>query len=106
MGATAVLNVPGQALEPSRRDMILTRVHEAALQSVGTRDYYLAYFLTTAMQKMQDPSSVDQLAMIRHSLVRDQVLLGAEKGSWTPDARWGSVGGRVYSTALASMSLE
>ena len=106
MGATAVLNVPDQALEPSRRDMILTRVHEAALQSVGTRDYYLAYFLTTAMQKMQDPSSANQLAMIRHSLVRDQVLFGAEKGSWTPDARWGSVGGRVYSTALASMSLE
>ena len=31
---------------------------------------------------------------------------GDAAGSWDPDGPWGMVGGRVYSTALALLTLE
>lgn len=35
-----------------------------------------------------------------------QVAEGQNQGSWTPTTLWGGYGGRVYSTALATMCLE
>ena len=58
------------------------------------------------MKKMQDEASASQLAVLRGTLVDRQVALGSQKGSWLPDDRWGGVGGRVYATAMASLSLE
>ena len=31
---------------------------------------------------------------------------GPLRGSWDPDTRWGAYGGRVYSTAMATLCLE
>jgi uncharacterized protein YfaP (DUF2135 family) len=44
---------------------------------------------------------------VRNRLVARQ-LQGdrCDRGSWTPDSRWGNQGGRVYSTALAILTLE
>jgi len=39
-------------------------------------------------------------------LTKHQVKAGPERGSWNPDGVWGEVGGRVYSTAMATLSLE
>jgi hypothetical protein len=76
------------------------------MSASGTSDYYRAYFLTAAMKEMPGAASANQLAMIRGSLVGGQVALGTEKGSWPPNDRWGGVGGRIYATAMASLSLE
>jgi hypothetical protein len=43
---------------------------------------------------------------MRDVLVRIQRRGGELAGSWDPDGPWGSVGGRVYSTALSLMCLE
>jgi hypothetical protein len=35
-----------------------------------------------------------------------QTSNGSLAGSWSPDGLWGGYGGRIYSTALATMCLE
>jgi biopolymer transport protein ExbD len=40
------------------------------------------------------------------ALIPKQRKTGCAAGSWDPSGPWGSVGGRVYSTALAALALE
>ncbi|MEM7168169.1 MAG: prenyltransferase/squalene oxidase repeat-containing protein [Planctomycetota bacterium] len=44
-------------------------------------------------------------AAANEALKTSQISDGPETGSWDPIGRWGSVGGRVYSTALSCMIL-
>ena len=44
--------------------------------------------------------------IIRDAIVGLQCKDGFSRGSWAPESRWGSQGGRVYSTALAALCLE
>lgn len=104
MGALAVLNTPDKVLPPGWREKIVAKVQATASDTV--LDYYRAYFLTAAMEKMQDEASASQLARVRESLAKRQVADGPQRGSWDPDRQWGSVGGRVYATAMASLSLQ
>jgi hypothetical protein len=39
-------------------------------------------------------------------VVRHQRTDGDERGSWDPVDSWGAEGGRVYATALLTLSLE
>ena len=39
-------------------------------------------------------------------LLKRQVVEGQNQGSWAPDGVWGGYGGRVYSTAMATLCLE
>jgi hypothetical protein len=43
---------------------------------------------------------------LRDLLVQDQRQDGSFAGSWDPNDPWGRYGGRVYSTALATLCLE
>lgn len=72
----------------------------------GKLDFYRAYFLTAALQREHDSFSRQQLADIRRTLLLRQKAGGSDSGSWPADDRWGRAGGRLYSTALASLSLE
>lgn len=69
-------------------------------------DYFNIYFATTQLKEAGDESSRDRLSSIRLSLLSKQVQRGTDSGSWTPDDRWGQAGGRLYTTALASLSLH
>lgn len=69
-------------------------------------DFYHAYFVTATLKRERDQTSRQRLAAIRRTLLLQQVVAGSDFGSWTPDDRWGRVGGRLYSTALASLSLR
>ncbi|MEQ8848044.1 prenyltransferase/squalene oxidase repeat-containing protein [Botrimarina sp.] len=60
---------------------------------------------STAGGAAADAWSTWNQAMQRAVLSR-QVASGANAGSWDPDTLWGAYGGRVYSTALATMCLE
>jgi hypothetical protein len=76
------------------------------LTSGGEVDYFNAYFTTTLLKSANDESSRQRLASIRHALLGKQIQRGNDSGSWTPDDRWGMAGGRLYTTALASLSLH
>lgn len=43
---------------------------------------------------------------LQRAVLPGQVASGPNSGSWDPDTLWGPYGGRVYSTALATMCLE
>jgi hypothetical protein len=45
-------------------------------------------------------------AALQETLVSRQNKEGPAAGSWDVDELWGSHGGRVYTTALAALSLE
>ena len=46
------------------------------------------------------------LEQARRHLIALQRRNGGADGSWDPTSRWGSRGGRVYTTALATLTLE
>lgn len=43
---------------------------------------------------------------VRTLLIENQITNGNMAGSWDPKGPWGGYGGRIYSTALATLSLE
>ena len=45
-------------------------------------------------------------ASLRDTLVGLQRTSGSQAGSWDPNGKWAGIGGRLYSTALSTMSLE
>lgn len=69
-------------------------------------DFHRAWMLATSLEKKRDGTSRRQLADIRKTLLARQEPEGSARGSWAPDDRWGQAGGRLYSTALASLSLR
>ena len=69
-------------------------------------DLYKAYFLSASLRRQTDEESLRHLAAIRRDVLNHQVTDGPEAGSWPPDDQWGRAGGRLYSTALASLTLR
>lgn len=68
-------------------------------------DFHRTYFAVAALRQGATASHGGQRAAIRQALLTSQSAIGAETGSWAPNDRWGRAGGRLYSTALASLSL-
>ena len=70
-------------------------------------DYYLWYNCTLAMfQAGGGPWERWNNALRDHVIERQLQGEACERGSWPPDDRWSDHGGRVYSTALAVLTLE
>ena len=69
-------------------------------------NYYLWYKGSLAMfqvggqlwQRWNDP--------VRSAILALQCHDGCQRGSWDPDTQWGDRGGRIYTTALAILTLE
>jgi hypothetical protein len=72
-----------------------------------TFNAYYWYYATLAMYQGGGPSWGRWNASVRDTLVGLQRREGHKAGSWDPDpTRYGTHGGRVYATALATLSLE
>ena len=70
-------------------------------------DYYGSYFRAAALQSLEKNEQPDgRLTHLQHSLIAMQEHSGGYAGSWSPGDRWGSVGGRIYSTSVAGLTLE
>lgn len=67
---------------------------------------YYWYYGTLAMYHAGGTEWEQWNREMKHTLLSTQVQTGADAGSWAPDCLWGPYGGRVYSTAMATMSLE
>ncbi|MCH2130723.1 MAG: terpene cyclase/mutase family protein [Pirellulaceae bacterium] len=71
------------------------------------RNVYYWYYATQVIHHMNDHSWDKWNRVMRVELPRNQVQTGKEKGSWSPVGdRWGSHGGRLYTTALSTYMLE
>jgi hypothetical protein len=69
-------------------------------------NYYYWYYGTLAMYQYGGRPWDDWNAVVRDSLISLQRQDGVAAGSWDPNDPWGRYGGRLYSTALATLTLE
>lgn len=68
-------------------------------------NYYRQYFVGKAFELAADAETVQRLASGNNRWLTCQVVSGPQTGSWEAVDPWGGIGGRVYSTALASLAL-
>ena len=67
---------------------------------------YYWYYGTLAMYQVGGEKWDTWNNELRRVLLSQQVKSGAEAGSWEPVGLWSGYGGRVYSTAMATLCLE
>jgi hypothetical protein len=72
----------------------------------GTNDLYYWYYGTLALHQLGGDAWEEWNRHIRTTLVSAQRTDGPYEGSWDTRTRWGTSGGRVYTTALAALTLE
>lgn len=65
-------------------------------------DYYYWYYGTLALYQLQGPVWEKWNQAVQKRILN----LQQRDGSWEPNDRWGGHGGRVFSTALAALTLE
>jgi hypothetical protein len=70
------------------------------------RDFYLWYNCTLAMFQAGGEPWERWNPPVRDTIIRLQRHDGCARGSWDPSSKWGSPGGRIYTTALAALTLE
>jgi hypothetical protein len=69
-------------------------------------NYYYWYYGTLALYQHGGRAWQDWNSTVREVLISEQVTSGKNAGSWEPKDQWGRYGGRLYSTALATLTLE
>ena len=69
-------------------------------------DLYYVYYATLALYQHQGPVWTDWNKQLQEVLPLIQKKTGATTGSWDPSSSMAGEGGRVISTALATLSLE
>lgn len=72
------------------------------LPGTGRPNYYYWYYGTLALYHLQNEDWVRWNSAVKRELLHRQM----RDGSWDPTSVWGASGGRVYSTALATLTLE
>ena len=74
--------------------------------SRSTLNLYYWYYGTLAMFQRGGKDWEEWNAAMRDLVISEQRTVGPLAGSWDPRGVWGSYGGRLYSTAIATLSLE
>jgi hypothetical protein len=69
-------------------------------------DHYTWYYTSLALMQLQNDAWTKWNGQLRDHLVKLQRRTGELEGSWDMDANYGQRGGRVYSTALSTLTLE
>jgi len=69
-------------------------------------NFYYWYYATLALHQLGGPEWDRWNEMVREALVTSQRQDGPHAGSWDPRTPWGDSGGRVYTTAMAALTLE
>jgi hypothetical protein len=76
------------------------------LRADSNADFYLWYNCTLAMFQAGGRHWDRWNRVVRDTIVGLQQHSGCQRGSWDPICRWGKFGGRIYTTALAVLTLE
>ena len=67
---------------------------------------YFWYYATLALFQHQGEEWDRWNEAVKHELVVNQIGSGKAAGSWDPRGRWSQVAGRVYQTAICTLTLE
>jgi len=76
------------------------------LPGEGLFNLYYWYYATLGMYQLQGDAWQRCIDALRTAVARRQVKVGALAGSWDTDYLWGGYGGRLYTTALATLTIE
>lgn len=74
--------------------------------SRSSLNLYYWYYGTLSMYQRGGEDWKQWNAAMRDLVISEQRVVGPQAGSWDPRGVWGSYGGRIYSTAIATLSLE
>ena len=69
-------------------------------------DLYYWYYASLSMLNMQNPKWKDWNVRTRESLIQMQRKDGPSAGCWDTNVRWAERGGRIFTTAIATLTLE
>ena len=72
----------------------------------GRSNYYYWYYGTLALYQVHDDRWTTWNNATKKTLLQLQDSTGSTAGSWNANSVWGGSGGRVYTTALAALTLE
>ena len=72
----------------------------------SNRDFYAWYYGSYALYQLGGSAWSRWSRALEEAVVLTQRGDGRFRGSWDPESRWGDYGGRVYSTAMLTMTLE
>lgn len=78
----------------------------AELPGEGRTNLYYWYYGTLALFQLQDERWERWNRALQRQLLRNQRSDGQLAGSWDANTVWGGCGGRIYSTAMATLCLE
>ena len=92
-------------IDPKISDEACTYL-ERSLPSLKAPNYYYWYYSTLAMFQTGGKHWEKWNTSLTKTLLSSQSKSGANSGSWPPNGLWAGYGGRVYSTAMATLSLE
>ena len=73
---------------------------------VQNTNYYYWYYGTLALHNHGGDPWKTWNSILRDQLVNTQITTGKDAGSWAARDPWGGYGGKIYSTVLATLSLE
>ena len=76
------------------------------LPRLSELNMYYWYYGTLAMYQYGGEPWMQWNAAVRDTLISAQRRDGRYAGSWDPDDPWGRYGGRLYSTAISTLTLE
>ncbi|MEO2028154.1 MAG: prenyltransferase/squalene oxidase repeat-containing protein [Fuerstiella sp.] len=76
------------------------------LPRLSQLNMYYWYYGTLAMYQYGGQPWEDWNSVVRDTLISQQRRDGQFAGSWNPTGPWGRYGGRLYSTAISTMTLE
>lgn len=76
------------------------------LPEAANTNLYYWYYATIGMHQTGGEAWEQWNSELQRVLLSQQVSSGAVAGSWDPNGLWAGYGGRIYSTALATLCLE
>lgn len=91
---------------PHSDPRVLTGVNYLEQQGISNHDIYRNYYATLLLYHVGGPAFKQWNERMRDSLVQTQERKAHAAGSWYFDDKFGEVGGRLYTTAMAAMTLE
>lgn len=92
-------------LTPAQREEV-ARYLLAEPPGHGPPNYYYWYYGSLAMMQIGSEAWPQWNDLTRQHLVQTQRGKGGLEGSWDPKGKWGPRGGRIYTTALATLTLQ
>ena len=72
----------------------------------GDPNTYYWYYATLALFQHQGQAWEKWNEAVKEQLLSHQATNGPAAGSWAPKGRWSQVAGRVYQTAMCTLTLE